>query len=227
MVDAGGRVTSHESLVRWQHRVRGIVPPADFIPVAEASELIDSVGDWVLRRACRDRLALGPTPLAVNVSSAQLRRPDFADRFEAILRETGTPGGELIVEITETVPLTAGTIETANIEALRRMGVRIAIDDFGAGHASLDYLRNFKFDILKLDRSLVANIASNRVDAMLVSAICRIARVIGVSVVAEGVETEAQRDALIGLGCTHLQGYLLGRPAPLAAPLVLRVAPAA
>jgi EAL domain-containing protein (putative c-di-GMP-specific phosphodiesterase class I) len=102
------------------------------------------------------------------------------------------------------------------------MGVRIAIDDFGAGHASLEYLRNFKFDILKLDRSLVADIETSQLDFMLTGSICRIASAIGVAVVAEGVETEAQRDALTALGCTHLQGFLLGRPAPLALPQVLR-----
>ena len=215
VVASDGTVTSHESLVRWQHTVRGLVSPADFIHVAEESELIDQMGDWVLRRACHDRLALGDLPIAINVSPVQLRRPDFADRFQTILRETETAGSSVIAEITETVPLSAGPVETANIDALRQMGVRIAVDDFGAGHASLDYLRNFKFDILKLDRSLIVDIATNRVDAMLVSAVCRIARVIGVSVVAEGVETEEQRKTLLGLGCTHLQGYFLGRPAPL------------
>jgi diguanylate cyclase (GGDEF)-like protein len=221
---ADGRLTSHESLVRWQHPVRGLVGPAEFIPVAEQSELIDSVGDWVLRRACIDRAALGPLPIAINISAVQLRRHDFAERFAAILSETDTPGSVLVVEITETVPLSAGRTESANLQALRQMGVRIAIDDFGAGHASLEYLRKFKFDILKLDRSLVANIETNRVDMLLVGAICRIARVIGLSVVAEGVETEEQRAALIGLGCTHMQGFLLGRPAPLAKPVVARKA---
>lgn len=213
---ADGRLASYESLVRWQHPVRGLVPPMQFIPVAEQSELIDSVGEWVLRRICLDRPLLEGMPVAINISAVQLRRPDFAERFAAILAETGAAGSGLVVEITETVPLSAGETERANLDALRRMGVRIAIDDFGAGHASLEYLRKFRFDTLKLDRSLVANLENSRLDPMLVGAICRIARALDISVVAEGVETAAQRDMLVQLGCTHLQGYLLGRPAPLA-----------
>jgi diguanylate cyclase (GGDEF)-like protein len=213
---ADGRVASHEALVRWQHSVRGIVAPSAFVPVAEQSELIDAMGDWVLTRACRDLPSLSAPTVAVNVSAVQLKRLDFAERFEAILKATGTSGSSIVVEITETVPLKAGQIESDNLAALRRLGVRIAIDDFGAGYASLEYLRNFTFDVLKLDRSLTANVVTNRVDVLLVGAICRIARLIGVGVVAEGVETEEQREALVGLGCTHLQGFLLGRPEPLA-----------
>jgi EAL domain-containing protein (putative c-di-GMP-specific phosphodiesterase class I) len=208
-------IRSYEALVRWRHTVRGMISPAQFVPIAEESDLVDKLGDWVLRRACADLPALANVPVAVNVSPAQLRHADFVSRFEAVLDQTGTDPRLLIVEITETVPLDAGKIELANLAALRALGVRIAIDDFGAGHASLQYLRGFAFDIIKIDRSYVANLSANRIDAMIVSAICDIARSLPVDVVAEGVETQAQLDQLRLAGCTCFQGFLLGRPLPL------------
>jgi diguanylate cyclase (GGDEF)-like protein len=210
------RIRSYEALVRWRHPVRGMISPSQFIPVAEESDLIDKLGEWVLRRACADLEALDGRPVAINVSPAQLRHPDFGSRFLAILAEASTPAARLIVEITETVPLSAGQAELDNLHQLRAAGVRIAIDDFGAGHASLQYLRGFAFDIIKIDRSYVANLGINRIDAMIVSAICDIARSLPVEVVAEGVETEAQLALLRQAGCTGFQGFLLGRPAPLA-----------
>jgi len=205
-------IRSHEALVRWRHRVRGMIPPAQFIPIAEESDLIDKLGEWVLRRVCLDLPRLGSGCVAVNVSPAQLRHADFACRFMQVLAETQTDPRQLVVEITETVPLTAGATEAANLSALRQRGVRIAIDDFGAGHASLQYLRGFDFDIIKIDRTYVANIDRSRIDAMIVEAICGIARSIPVLVIAEGVETEQQLACLRAAGCTGFQGYLLGRP---------------
>jgi diguanylate cyclase (GGDEF)-like protein len=207
-------IRSYEALVRWNHTVRGMIPPCDFVPIAEQSDLIDMLGEWVLRRACLDQGALG-APVSVNVSSNQLRRSEFAERFAAIVAAAGVAGERLIVEITETVPLNAGMVERANIDALRAMGIRIAIDDFGAGHASLQYLRGLPFDILKIDRTYVANLETRQVDGVIIAAICTVARAIGVDVVAEGVETDAQLTALKAAGCTGFQGYLLGRPAPL------------
>lgn len=207
-------IRSYEALVRWRHTVRGMISPAQFIPIAEESDLIEKLGDWVLRRVCADLPVLG-MPVAVNVSPAQLRDAEFASRFEAVLAQTGTRPELLIVEITETVPLDAGKIELATLAALRARGVRIAIDDFGAGHASLQYLRGFAFDIIKIDRSYVANLGANRIDAMIIAAICDIARSLPVDVVAEGVETEEQLRQLRLAGCTGFQGFLLGRPQPL------------
>jgi diguanylate cyclase (GGDEF)-like protein len=208
-------IRSHEALVRWRHQVRGMIPPAQFIPIAEESDLIGKLGEWVLRRACSDMPALGGLPVAVNVSPVQLRHADFARSFAAILHEAGTDPRSIIVEVTETVPLNAGDVEMANLAALRKLGVRIAIDDFGAGHASLQYLRGFAFDIIKIDRSYVANMGSSRIDSMIVSAVCDIARALPVEVVAEGIETQEQFMQLRQAGCTCFQGYLLGRPAPL------------
>lgn len=208
------RVRSHEALLRWRHPVRGMIPPGQFIGIAEESDLIDKLGEWVLRRACTDLAVLG-TPVAVNVSPAQLRRADFARHLGHVVNEMGVDPGQLIIEVTETVPMVAGAVEQANLDAIRALGLKVAIDDFGAGHASLQYLRGFAFDIIKIDRTYIANLGDNRIDAMIVGAICDIARSLKVDVIAEGVETETQLDMLRRAGCTAFQGYLLGRPQPL------------
>jgi diguanylate cyclase (GGDEF)-like protein len=211
----GVTLKSYEALVRWHHTVRGTIPPSEFITIAEQSDMIDKLGEWVLRRVCTDLAELGTPTVALNVSPVQLRRDEFAARFKAIIDEAGVRGDRLVVEITENVLLQTGGVETSNLNALRAMGVRIAIDDFGAGHANLEYLRKFSFDIIKIDRSYVANLTTSKIDVMIVAAICEIARAIGVEVVGEGVETDAQMRVLQSCGCTSLQGYLLGRPAPL------------
>lgn len=211
----GATPVSHEALVRWQHPVRGPVPPGDFIGIAEQSDLIDKLGDWVLRRACLDRARLGTPSVGINVSVVQLRRADFAERFSDILMETSTDGSQLVIEITESLPLKTGTIELNNIEAIRALGVRVAIDDFGTGFAGLEYLRGFPFDIIKIDRSYVANLPGSRIDGLIVSSITKIARSLEVEVIAEGVETPEQLQFLQRAGVTALQGYLLARPEPL------------
>jgi len=169
----------------------------------------------VLRRACLDLPLLGGKSVGINVSPAQLRRPDFADQFAAAIDSCAADPGRIIVEVTESVPLMATGIETHNLEKLRSMGIRIAIDDFGAGYASLDYLRGFAFDVIKIDRTYVANLVENRIDEMIVTAVCDIARSLPVDVIAEGVETPEQFARLKACGCTGFQGYLLGRPKPL------------
>ncbi|WP_421762269.1 putative bifunctional diguanylate cyclase/phosphodiesterase [Devosia sp.] len=221
----GRQKISHEALVRWQHPVRGRMLPGEFIGIAEQSDLIDKLGDWVLRQALRDLPRLGTPDVGINVSAVQLRRSDFAERFAAILNEAGIAGSQVVVEVTETLQLHAGVAELRNIRALGALGVRIAIDDFGAGFASLEYLRGFPFDIIKIDRSYVANLPGSKVDGLIVSALCEIARSLGVEVIAEGIETEEQLHFLERCGCTGLQGYLLARPAPLAlAPRAVAVA---
>lgn len=211
----GTTLMSHEALLRWQHPVRGQVPPNDFIGIAEQSDLIDKLGDWVLRRAAADLAGLGTPHVGINVSVVQLRRSDFAERFADIVMETGISGSQLVIEITESLPLKSGTVELSNIEALRALGVRVAIDDFGSGFASLEYLRGFPFDIIKIDRSYVANLPQSRIDGLIVSSIAKIARSMKVEVIAEGVETTEQLQFLQRAGVTALQGYLLARPAPL------------
>ncbi len=206
---------SYEALVRWQHPVRGMVPPCDFIGIAEQSDLIDKLGDWVLRRAAADLAQLGTANVGINVSVVQLRRADFAERVTAILADSGVTGSQVVIEITESLPLQSGTVELGNIETLRALGVRVAIDDFGTGFASLEYLRGFPFDIIKIDRSYVMNLPSSRIDGLIVSAIAKIARSLKVEVIAEGVETTEQLEFLQRAGVTGLQGYLLARPEPL------------
>lgn len=212
----GVTLKSYEALVRWHHAHRGIIPPIEFIPIAEQSDIIDRLGDLVLKQACADFSVL-QVPIAINVSPVQLRRTDFAARFRAILAEASVAGANIVVEITENVLMRAGGVESANLATLRAMGVRIAIDDLGTGHASLEYLRSFAFDIIKIDKSYIAHLLTRRVDRMIVSALCDIARTIDVEVIAEGVETVEQLEALRSIGCGAVQGYLLGRPAPLGA----------
>ncbi len=218
----GHTLKSYEALVRWNHPVRGLISPAEFIPIAESSELIDRLGEWVLKRACVDFADLQAPSISVNVSPVQLRKPDCAQRFAAIIKEAGVTPSTIAVEITENVPLIDAGAEKANIDALRRLGVRIAIDDFGSGNASLSYLRRTSFDILKIDRSYVENVDTNRFDALMIASICRIARAANMSVIAEGIETEAQLHAVTHAGVTALQGFLLGRPQPLSAILADR-----
>jgi diguanylate cyclase (GGDEF)-like protein len=218
---------SHEALVRWQHPVRGRMPPGEFIAIAEQSDLIDKVGEWVLRRALADLPRLGTPTVGINVSPVQLKRRDFADRFVAILAEAGVEGRNVVIEVTESLPLQGSAVELDNIARLQALGIPVAIDDFGAGFASLEYLRGFPFDIIKIDRSYVANLTRSRIDGLIVTAICKIAGSLEVEVIAEGVETEEQLQFLQRAGVTALQGYLLGRPELLAAAIVKPLASAA
>jgi diguanylate cyclase (GGDEF)-like protein len=211
----GKSLVSHEALVRWQHQVRGRMLPGDFIAIAEQSDLIDKLGEWVLRRAVADLPRLGSPTVGINVSPIQLKRRDFAERFAAILDEAGGEGRSIVIEVTESLPLQGSGVELENIARLQALGVRVAIDDFGAGFASLEYLRGFPFDIIKIDRSYVANLSASRVDGLIVTAICKIAHSLGVEVIAEGVETTEQLHFLQGAGVTALQGYLLARPEPV------------
>ena len=210
-----GTLRSVEALVRWRHSVRGMISPAAFVPIAEQSDLIGKLGQWVQRRAFADFKRLNVPAVAINVSAAELRHPHFAAGFAEELAAAGVPGENMIVEITETAPLQKNSVEHKNLEALRDLGVRIAVDDFGAGHASLGYLRDLSFDILKIDRSYVSEITSRPVAAMIVQSICRIAASLGVDVIAEGVETPEQHAMLAKLGCKGFQGYLVGRPHPI------------
>ncbi|MDR3474898.1 MAG: EAL domain-containing protein [Devosia sp.] len=213
----GVTLRSYEALIRWHHSHRGIIPPAQFIPVAEQSDIIDRLGETVLRQICADLPRLG-VPIAINVSPVQLRRIGFAAGFAAILMQTGTTGDRIIVEITENVLMRAGGAETANLAALRELGVKIAIDDLGTGHASLEYLRTFDFDVIKIDRSYTAHLLTSPIDRTIVTALCDIARVLHVEVIAEGVETSEQLEAVRTIGCNAVQGYLFGRPALLNQP---------
>ncbi len=211
-----GRALGFEALLRWRE-AGALVPPAEFIPLAEASGDIAALSDWMVAQACRDLAAFGaPCVVSLNVSAGQLVAPGFAGRFIATLRAGGVDPARVGVEVTESVLIAEPAQAIASLADLRRAGVRVAIDDFGTGFSSLAYLRDLPFDVVKVDRSFVAGATEDRVSQAILEAVALIGRRIGVAILAEGVETQAQRDWLSGAGFTLGQGYLFGRPAPAA-----------
>jgi diguanylate cyclase (GGDEF)-like protein/PAS domain S-box-containing protein len=216
---ATARVVGREALVRWQHPDRGLLGPAWFLSVAEESGLIDELGRWVLAEAARIARA---TPelgyVAVNVSPSQVRRPGLADDVARILRSTGLPPSQLVIELTESVMLGAATEGRRQLEELDALGVRLVVDDFGTGFSALSHLRDLPVSGIKVDRSFTAGLGRDPQCDRIVEALTGLAQGLGVDIVAEGVETEEQRAVLVGIGCEHAQGYLFGRPAPVDLP---------
>jgi diguanylate cyclase (GGDEF)-like protein len=209
---SGEAMVGVEALCRWHHPIRGEIPPAKFIPVAEHSELIIPLGEWVLRQACLEAKAWPALTLAVNVSPLQFRRPDFVKVVARILAETGFPAERLELELTESTLV--GNVEEAGtaMRELKALGVQFALDDFGTGYSSLLYLRTFPFDKLKIDRSFVCNIESAADSAAIVHAVVSLGRGLGMKVTAEGVETAEQHLFLRAAGVHSLQGFRFGRP---------------
>jgi diguanylate cyclase (GGDEF)-like protein/PAS domain S-box-containing protein len=214
-----GEIVGFEALVRWQHPERGLVSPADFIPVAEQSGLIVQLGRGVLERACAEAVRWNegrgdrePLRVAVNFSPRQLSHPNCVDMVVDTLEQAGLPPDHLCVEITESalVEDTAATLATLN--RIRDIGIRLALDDFGTGYSSLTYVRRFPIDTLKIDRSFIDGIVGSTEDEAIVTAVLSMGRALGVHVVAEGVETEEQASRLRTLGCKLAQGYLFSRP---------------
>jgi diguanylate cyclase (GGDEF)-like protein len=212
-----GEITGFEALARWQHPKRGMVPPAEFIPIAEESSLIISIGEWVLREACAEA-ASWPRPLqiAVNLSPAQFKQGDLPTLVHSILLETGLSPSRLELEITEGVLIGDFSRAVSILRRLKVLGVRIAMDDFGTGYSSLSYLQSFPFDKIKIDRSFIAKVQSNHQSAAIVRAVIGLARGLEVPVVAEGVETREQLKFLTQEFCSEIQGYLIGKPSPIA-----------
>ncbi|MFH6782628.1 MULTISPECIES: putative bifunctional diguanylate cyclase/phosphodiesterase [Methylobacterium] len=209
------RIAGFEALLRWHHPVRGVVSPAAFVPIAEETGMIVPLGEWVLRRACREA-ARWPEPVrvSVNLSPVQFRGGDIDATVIAALREAGLDPHRLELEITEGVLLQDSESTLAILHRLKRLGVRIAMDDFGTGYSSLGYLRAFPFDKIKIDRAFVADL-SVRPDALaIVRAVTTLADSLGMTTTAEGVETEEQLAHLRQAGCTEVQGYLVSRPVP-------------
>jgi diguanylate cyclase (GGDEF)-like protein/PAS domain S-box-containing protein len=212
-----GRVSAVEALVRWEHPERGPIGPARFIPIAEETGLISSIGAWVMRRACRDAATWprqGGTPLAVsvNVSPRQLRDPGFVDEVRDILTATGLEPSQLQIEVTESAVMHDPQEARTRLEQLQRVGVSLAIDDFGTGYSSLGQLRHFPFDSLKVDRTFMLGLGQDQTNAAIVSGVIALARNLGLAVVGEGIETRAQLEQLQALGCDRGQGYYLARP---------------
>lgn len=204
-----------EALVRWPHPSRGLISPAEFIPLAEETGLIMPLGAWVLRTACRDAAGwAAPLRLAVNLSPAQFRQGDIVATVRDALARSGLASERLELEITEGLLLHNTESVLRQLAALRALGVRIALDDFGTGYSSLGYLWRFPFDKLKIDRSFVRGLDSDDRAVAIVETIIALCRVLHIQVTAEGVETEAQLRALAAIGCDQVQGFLLGRPAP-------------
>lgn len=216
---ATGRLTGAEALVRWNHPELGLLPPARFIAAAEMTGEIIPLGDWVAREACRQGQAwlerhpdLSPFTMSVNLSSSQLRDPELPVRLAAIMEESGFPSEHLQLEITESVLATNDAPDI--VHRLRDLGVGLAIDDFGTGYSSLSSLRRFPFTVLKVDQSFVAGCATSVEDRVIVSATIGLADNLGLTSVAEGVETDEQLQVLATTGCVEAQGYLFGRPVP-------------
>jgi EAL domain-containing protein (putative c-di-GMP-specific phosphodiesterase class I) len=211
-----GVITGVEALVRWRHAERGMLSPGIFIPVAERFGLINALGDWVIQEACRQmRVWLNQglrIRVAINLSVHQLRQDDLVQRIERALQQHQLDPIFLIFEITESVAMedAEGTLQA--VEALRRLGVKLSIDDFGTGYSSLSYLRRLQVSQLKIDQSFVKDLEHSADARAIVEAVVKLAHALGLSVVAEGVETAAQRDVLIGLDCDELQGYLFAKP---------------
>ena len=213
---ASSEVIGFEALARWLHPVRGFVPPGDFIPLAEESGLIVEMGEWILREACREAASWSmPLQIAVNLSPAQFMHGDLVGLVHSILLETGLAPGRLELEITEGVLIEDFDRGLALLRRLKALGVRISMDDFGSGYSSLSYLQAFPFDKIKIDRAFVMNLGRNPQSAAIVRAVIGLGHGLEMSIVAEGVETQEQLGFLADEGCDAVQGYFLGKPAPI------------
>jgi diguanylate cyclase (GGDEF)-like protein/PAS domain S-box-containing protein len=217
---ASGRLVGLEALIRWNHPRRGVLLPEQFIPVAESSGSIVQVGQWAIENVCRQIVtwreeAIAPPIVAVNISAGQFKlASNFDHAVAAILARYGVAPAALELELTESVLMEATQRHRAQFEGLRGLGVRLAIDDFGVGYSSFDYLHSFRVERLKIDRRFIDAVTTHTVDATIVRAIIRLADELGIDVIAEGVETAAQRAFLIESGCRFAQGYLFGEPIP-------------
>jgi len=212
-----GEITGVEALIRWQQPDRGLVLPAQFVPIAEDCGLIIQIGRWVLREACTQARAwqnagLPPLPIAVNVSAVEFRDRDFVEGVRRILLETGLEARYLELEVTEGVLMEDAEFTASALQELKTMGVHLAVDDFGTGYSSLSYLRQFPIDVLKIDESFIRQITSDPDDSSIVSAIIHMGKSLKHLVIAEGIETQEQRAYLQTQRCTEGQGYLFSRP---------------
>jgi EAL domain-containing protein (putative c-di-GMP-specific phosphodiesterase class I)/DNA-binding response OmpR family regulator len=216
---AGHRIIGAEALVRWQHPERGLLQPASFIAMAEELGLIRQIGGWVIEQVCKDlaawaRAGYGAVKVAVNVSKAQFMAGDLCSVMRLALFDNGVAAGQLVVELTESVLMDDVDAAMAQMRELKALGVTLSIDDFGTGYSSLSYLKQFPLDELKIDRSFVRDLPGGHADVAIVRTVVELGHSLNMSVIAEGVETEAQRECLARLGCTQYQGYLFSKPVP-------------
>jgi diguanylate cyclase (GGDEF)-like protein len=211
-----GKIVGYEALLRWRHPKRGMIAPSEFVPVAEETGMVVPIGEWVLRKACADLKTLPENLfIAVNISPVQMMTKDFIQRVRAVVAESGVDPSRLELEVTETAMMQDRERAAQVMRELTDMGISVAVDDFGTGYSNLSYLIDFPFRKLKIDRSFVERIDKDNGGAV-VSTIVGLSRALGVNTIAEGVETEAQATLLRAAGCDVVQGYLYGRPGPLA-----------
>jgi EAL domain-containing protein (putative c-di-GMP-specific phosphodiesterase class I) len=214
-----GRIIGAEALLRWRHRERGYISPTTFVPIAEDTGLILPIGDWVLNRACRQaadwqRAGLAAVPVAVNVSGVQFRRQDLRELVGRALDKSGLHPSLLRIEITESVIVSVRDRAVQLLNELRNLGVGLALDDFGTGYSSLSYLKSFPINMLKIDRSFVAEMLSNHTTATIIEAIVSMTRILGLKLLAEGVEDQSQFAFLRELGCDAIQGFYVSGAVP-------------
>jgi diguanylate cyclase (GGDEF)-like protein len=214
---ADRRVIGAEALIRWNNLQEGMVPPTQFIPVAEESGLIIPIGEWVLRKACEQnrtwqQAGYAPIPISVNVSAVQFREKHFLDMVARVLKETGLDPRYLELELTESVTMQDLELTASLLESLKRMGVSLSIDDFGTGYSSLSYLKRFPIDTLKIDKSFVQDVTTDPDSAAIIGAIIGMAKSLKQQVIAEGVETREQFEFLRWQGCDGIQGYFFSQP---------------
>jgi diguanylate cyclase (GGDEF)-like protein len=208
-------ITGFEALLRWHHPVRGLISPADFIPIAEETGLIIPLGEWVLRRACEETASWpGDLKVAVNLSPSQLKSKNLVEVVTSALAESGMAATRLQLEITESVLMQNTFATLATLHQLRALGVQIAMDDFGTGYSSLSYLRSFPFDKIKIDRSFIEDLSNGAEPLAIVRAIASLAKSLSMVSTAEGVETLQQLEKLQGVGCTEMQGYVFSQARP-------------
>jgi len=210
-----GRITSFEALIRWNHPMRGMLAPADFIAIAEETGLIVTIGAWTIRQACLDAVTWpSHVAVAVNLSPRQLRSADLVDTVTSALHECGLAPGRLQLEITELSVRQDSEAMFAILLRLHALGVRISLDDFGTGYSSFSYLKKFPFDRIKIDRSFIHEVGGENDSVAIVRAVSTLGRSLGMTTTAEGVETAEQLEAVLSEGYTEVQGYLFGRPQP-------------
>jgi diguanylate cyclase (GGDEF)-like protein len=211
---ADERVHALEALVRWRHPVRGYLSPAEFIPIAERSSLIEKLGSWVFARVCADAVQWPGLQISINVSPAQLKGSDFLEMVRGVLEETGCDPKNIAIEITEGMLMDHSAEQIAQLNQLRALGMSLWLDDFGAGHSGLSYLRDFPIDVIKIDKGLVQDMRTTNSNRVFVATIAQMGHGLDRQVVAEGIETEEDLVLARAAGCSHAQGYHFAKPMP-------------